>query len=253
MTCSPHDLRCMLQGLLQGHGELRRHVALRRLEGREELEREDACPAHELRVAELVRHERDHGRVTEDAVTEERVEVHPELRPTSFSWRCSVQCSVSERECGEHLEGHVGHRPRSLLERLEGARERRKRELVHVLADEVAVEGLTNGIGFALVVAWGRANHLDDVRHGRALTDRLAEDDLGDSRSRTTRGARRLGAEPNDFRPVTPERTIWTKFRSILPSSMTRGKTDAAADDVPDREVRDRNAGMSFILPSSRQ
>jgi hypothetical protein len=45
--------------------------------------------------------------------------------------------------------------------------------------DEVAVEGLTDGIGFALVVPRGRANHLDDVRNGRRLTYRLANDDVG--------------------------------------------------------------------------
>ena len=39
------------------------------------------------------------------------------------------------------------------------------------------------------------------------------------------------GAEPNDLRPVTPERTICTKLRSILPSSMTREKTPAGGHD----------------------
>src|SRR5687767_12719670 len=85
----------------------------------------------------------------------------------------------AQRESSEHLERHVGHWPRSVLPRLEGASERRELGVVHALTDEVAVEGLTNGIGFALVVPRRRANHLDDVRQGRTLTDRLAENSLG--------------------------------------------------------------------------
>ena len=57
----------------------------------------------------------------------------------------------------------------------------------------------------------------------------------------------RLIAVPNDFRPTAPERTICTKFRSIFPLSITRGKTfSKSCLSFVDR-IATSSAGMSFM------
>jgi hypothetical protein len=59
-------------------------------------------------------------------------------------------------------------------------------------------------------------------------------------------------AVPNDFRPVTPDRTICTKFRSIFPLSITRGKIASRSATSRVARTAQSSAGMSFIAPASR-
>jgi hypothetical protein len=143
-------------------------------------------------------------RIGEDAVTEQRAQVLPELREGHLLGQLGP-VRGSQRETREHLQRKVRHRPpRSIqaLEVFERAGERREQRAVDVLADEVAVEGLANGIRFDLVVPTrGRANHLDDVRHRRASADGLAKDGFRAAareplpKRTPRRGAERLSAQ----------------------------------------------------------
>lgn len=63
----------------------------------------------------------------------------------------------------------------------------------------------------------------------------------------------RFGAVPSDFRPATPLRTICTKFRSILPSSMTRSKTRFSTPVSSVASAAHSSVGISFMCPRSRQ
>src|SRR5262249_5282640 len=125
----------------------------------------------------------------EDSVTEERLEVHAELRPRHAPRDGGPRLGV-EIERGEHLERNVWNRPRRgvrrgravrddaavLLERLEVLHDPRKLVMRDVLSNEVAVEGLTDGIGFPRRELRRRTYHLDDVLHGRSRTEGLAKD-----------------------------------------------------------------------------
>jgi hypothetical protein len=64
--------------------------------------------------------------------------------------------------------------------------------------------------------------------------------------------AARFGAVPSDLRPTTPERTIWTKLRSILPLSMTRGKTALIRSTLRFARTATSRAGTSFMKPRWR-
>jgi hypothetical protein len=64
--------------------------------------------------------------------------------------------------------------------------------------------------------------------------------------------AARFGAVPKDLRPTAPERTICTKFRSILPLSTTRGKTSFIRRTSLFARYATSSAGMSFMKPRSR-
>ena len=63
---------------------------------------------------------------------------------------------------------------------------------------------------------------------------------------------RRFGIDPRLLRPTAPLRTICTKLRSILPSSMTRAKTRPAISGASTVSAAQRSAGMSFMNPRSR-
>jgi len=61
------------------------------------------------------------------------------------------------------------------------------------------------------------------------------------------------GVEVREFNPPTaPDRMICTKFRSIFPLSMTRGKTFSKSSLSLVERTATSNAGISFINPLSR-
>ena len=109
-----------LDRVLQRLADRARHLRTRRPERREELVRERACATDRLGVPERSATNVDHRLVVEDAVTEQRVQVHAESASRSSSWR-SPSSAPRERERREHLERHVGDCALALLERLEGA------------------------------------------------------------------------------------------------------------------------------------
>ena len=101
-----------------------------------------------------------------------------------------------------------------------------------------------------LVEGAPHAQHFHFGAQGACPTD--AAKTAASVRWSSQRRTHRFGAEPSDFRPVAPERTIWTNVRSIRGESTTRSKTRSISAGSHRESIATSSAGMSFMKARSR-